>query len=99
MDKPKVDIASLRWLDAIDRYIRQYDIRGRTLPEAASDVLDGWAIRDELDDLVRRRLLTVVRYRAFERDLPPSCLCGSDWSVHLTPRAIQTFWPKRGGEI
>ncbi len=49
----------------------------------------------ELDDLVRLRLLTVVRYSDRESVGRNPHLCGTTWSVNLTERAIRTFWGHR----
>ena len=87
-------IRSLPILCKIDEYIRHYDIRGVVLRDAAADVLDGAVTRRELDDLIRRRLLTVVPYEAGQ-GLGFGDDCGSKWSVNLTERAIGAFWPAR----
>lgn len=93
--KPKIKLASLKYLCEIDRYIQQYKPERRYLQNSASDVLDGAVDREEIDDLVRRRLLSVIHYHDDE-DWQPIGLCGSSWSVHLTDRAIQCFWPTVG---
>lgn len=93
--KLRISAASLPWLIAIDQYIRQYNITGaRGLYEAASDVLDGWALRHEIDDLVRRKLLTVVPTGESDYRFDMS-LCGMTWTVGLTDRAIAALWPHR----
>ncbi|MGV3724295.1 MAG: hypothetical protein ACO1SX_25655 [Actinomycetota bacterium] len=94
--KPTVRATSLQWLSEIDQLIRQYDYRGERLAEAASDALDGSASRRELDDLIRRGFLQVVRYGRDEGE--PCCdrwLCGRGWSVLLTAKAQAAFWPER----
>jgi hypothetical protein len=103
--KVRVSANSLRWLIEIDRYIREHNIRGslERFRDVASDVLDSWALRSELADLVRRRLLTVVcqgfddsRGRDPLRDSNPD-LCGVGWSVNPTERLIHAIWPDRVG--
>lgn len=92
MAKPNVKLRSLRLLAEIDAYIKQYDIRGRWLPSAAGDVLDGAVFNHEIRDLINRKLLTVCV------DCPPrenGDECGDSWTVRLTPRAILAFWPTR----
>lgn len=96
--KPRIPAASAPLLLKIDSYIRQYDMRGPGLASAASDVLDGLAMRHELEPLVRRRLLTVIPYGEdaagwWCRD--DSAMCGRTFSVHLTDRAMQALWPER----
>jgi hypothetical protein len=94
MARPKLTLASVRLLCEVDRYIRQYDIRGPILEHAASDQFDGSYDRDELDELIRKRFLSVLRY-----DQDKDCiLCGSSFTVELTSRAIALFWPDRKGE-
>jgi hypothetical protein len=95
MSKPRIHISSLPWLLAIAEYVHGYKRQDRdVLLHAPSDVLDGWATRVELDDLIRRRLLTVIPYDdVSESDRERMPLCGSTWTVHFTDRAIQAFWP------
>lgn len=88
----KVKLHSLRHLSRIGAYIREYDCRGRFLCHAASDVLDGAVYRSEIDELIRKRLIRVIHDGA---GLPDDPLCGGEWTVHLTERAIKLFWPKR----
>lgn len=91
--KPKITLASIRLLCEIDKYVRQYDVRGYYLYQAASDVLDGSVNRSEIDDLVRHKLLTIVYDR---NGRPAASLCGDGWTVGLTARAMTIFWPGRG---
>lgn len=94
---------SIPWVLKIDACIREYNIRGpfERFRDVASDALDSSALRSELDDLIRRRMLTVVRH-GFDDSLgrdplrdQDSRFCGAGWSVDPTPRMIQTFWPDR----
>lgn len=93
-DKIRISAKSLPWLIAIDEQVRRYG--GKHMEHVAADILDGWATRKELDDLIRRRLLAVVPYFdnmdcPFSRDG-----CGGHWSVDLTPRAVQ-LWARPTG--
>jgi hypothetical protein len=104
--KPTIRHSSVRWLDAINEYVREYGCRGDALRLAASDVLCGWAEREELDDLIRRRFLQVIRFSAVElkdewgefAEIPSPELCGRGWDVVLTERAVKVFWPERASE-
>ena len=94
--KPHIRLESVRLLCDIDRYIREFDKPGydrRWLPSAASDVLDGAVDREEIDDLIRRRLLTVIHDGETDEYGTSDSLCGNGWTVHLTERAIKAFWP------
>lgn len=89
--KPRIPARCARFLAEIDNYIHRYNVRGQALPSAAADVLDGWATRAELEPLIRRRLLSVIRYG----ERPAEGACGWEFSVHLTPRAMNALWPDR----
>lgn len=92
--KPRLRPESFALLAQINDYVVRYDIRGvRALASAASDVLDGGVLREEVDALVRSRLLSIERYD--DRRDPISCLCGTWWSVLLTERAMRLFWSDR----
>lgn len=92
----RINERSLFWLREIDEFIRECDLCGERLRDhAASDVLDGYATRSELDDLIRRRLLTVIHYDDDESPPIRRELCGSTWSVDLTERAVRALWPHR----
>jgi len=90
---------SLELMQAIGRYIERNDVRGVGLPHAASDVLDGLVVRCEVNDLVRRKLLRIVNLDGVAAG--PDELCGSkpwfgtNWTVELTQRAIEMYWPDR----
>lgn len=88
--KVKLSLRSIRILSRIDEYIRQYNVRGDNLPGAASDELDGAVFRFEVDELIRKRLLAVIRDRRGYGDDP-----GESYTLYLTPRAIRMFWPER----
>lgn len=91
MRKPRMALHSVRLLAEIDNYIRSYNIRGESLTWAASDVLDGAVFNHEIEDLIRRRYLRVVReWRSPCRDH-----CGDSWTVRLSARAMRLFWPAR----
>lgn len=99
--KPRISSKSIPWLVEIDRHVRQFDVRGAAanMADIACDVLDGWATRDEIDDLVRRGFLAVVRYRRSECDgwlwEMDRRTCGTRWSVVATEKMLRTFWPDR----
>lgn len=95
--KPRINARSARWLCAIDDDVWRCDVRGRyRLRMIAPDVLDGWATRAELDDLIRRRFLAVVPHDEITRDdREREPLCGSTWTVAMTDRAMKVFWPHR----
>lgn len=105
-----IDLTDLSERDAeivrrIDEYVKQHNLRGRALIEAASDVLDGDILREDLDTLVRKRLLGIVRFKKTERnDLlchiahrnsGLESVCGTFFTVDLTDLAIRRFWPER----
>lgn len=78
-------------LREIDDYVVRCDCRGESLRSAASDVLDGWATKDELRPFFRQKLLTIIP----TGERIGTDLCGDAWTVALTPRAIRIFWPDR----
>lgn len=80
----------------IDRYIREGDCRGDGLRQAASDVLDGWATKEDLQTFFRQKLMVIVDLGPFY-EFPPECdkMCGQRWTVDLTDRAMRIFWPDR----
>jgi hypothetical protein len=99
----RIRLCSVKWLAAIDEHVRHCNIVGGIgrFVDIASDVLDGWALRSELDDLIRRRLLVVVHY-GFDDSMGPDLLryrdpdlCGTSWSVNPTEKMIRLFWPER----
>jgi hypothetical protein len=94
----RVSAKSLPILAQIHRHVEMCNVRGdlQRFRDVASDSCDGHFYRDELDDLVKRRLLTVIRYDdndpagRFDRRL-----CGSTWSVDPTERLVRGLWPDR----
>ena len=59
--KPRLSAPSYALLVRIADYIVRYDLRGSELPGAAPDVLDGLVSRLEIDELVRKKILSIVR--------------------------------------
>jgi hypothetical protein len=90
--KVRINAKSIPWLCEIDRYIRQYDLRGAEIVSAASDVLDGLAYRHEIDGLIRRRLL---RIEPTLNGLSETSPCGGSWTVALTDKAASALWQDR----
>lgn len=97
--KPRLRPHSIELLNRVDSCIRTYDVRGQALVQAASDELDGAVTRDEIDELVRKGLLTVVRDGRSEfPGAPYAQICGGDgYTVHLTEDAVAHFWSDRAG--
>jgi len=93
--KPRVPAKSWPILLAIDDYVRRYNLRGKRLADAASDVCDGGYTRAELEPLVRRRLLSIDRYCESRGYFPDDELCGRSFTVRLTERAMRRIWPAR----
>lgn len=91
----------LEALREIDEYVQRYDCRGHSLRQAASDVLDGWADKRELQPFFRQKLMVMVRYDDFAdqraEGIGPEMehRCGMRWTVNLTDRAMKIFWPDR----
>lgn len=97
--KIRVALSSCWILGEIDACIRRYDVRGpvERFHDVASDALDGLVTRQEVDDLVRRRLLEIVHYSKAEvgGELWQTDLCGGRWSVNMTEKMIRGLWPDR----
>lgn len=94
----RVSAKSVPILSQIHHHIVMCNVRGdlSRFRDVASDACDGHFYRDELDDLVRRRLLVVVRYN--DNDAAnrfDKRLCGSTWSVEPTPQLVTALWPDR----
>jgi hypothetical protein len=97
LQKPRLSVSAYALLSRVDEYIVRYDLNGPRLSDAASDVLDGLVSRCEIDELVRKKILSIVRYEPvnkysqsnFDTD------CGRTWTVVLTKRAISKLWPSR----
>lgn len=104
-NKVRFRASSARWLNWIDRHIRACNIRGplSRFTDVAADALDGHVTKKDLSDLIKRRLLVVVRYGYDDsekwgpdpmRRMDPE-LCGTCWSVNPTERLIRALWPDR----
>src|ERR1019366_6103750 len=92
----KLTLAEVGYLAEVDRYIRQYDVRGYALKQAFSDVHDGGLYLTEIKHLVQIRLLRMVKYD--EHDYLPDesiYLIGQTSTVDLTDKAVLLFWPGR----
>ena len=96
-------MASVKWLDAIDEHVNRYNIVGHIdrFTDIASDTLDGWALRRELEDLIHRGLLVVV-HQGFDDSMgrdplryADPRLCGTSWSVNPTEKMVRLLWPQR----
>lgn len=101
--KIRINAKSIWLLDEIDKHVRYCNIRGPLdrFRDIAADPLDGLALKSELSDLIRRRLLTVIDYgfddslgRDPSRARDPD-LCGTSWSVNPTERLIVALWSDR----
>ena len=95
----KLTLAEVGYLAEVDRYIRQYDVRGYALKQAFSDVHDGGLYLTEIKHLVQIRLLRMVKYD--EHDYLPDesiYLIGQTSTVDLTDKAVILFWPDRLNE-
>lgn len=93
MAKPRISASSFIWLERVAQHVAQYRPRGDALRQAASDVLDSWASKDDLRDLIRRRILTVVPLSGYDGH-PLRELSGSTWTVEFTDRAVRALWPE-----
>lgn len=95
MTKPKLQPHSVVILGEIDKYICRHRVcEFMAVQDAPSDVLDGLAYRDEIDDPVRKGLLRIVRYD--RRDWMPVSdprMCGDRWTVAFTPYAMKALYP------
>jgi len=100
--KIRISAKSLKWIVAIDAHVRECKLRGplNRFRDVAADVLDGWATRGELRDLLRRRLLCIVEYGYDDsekwgpdpaRQMDPE-QCGTCWSVNPTERLVRALW-------
>lgn len=101
--KQRINLSSVKWLVAMDEHVKHCNIVGRIdrFVDIASDTLDGWALRRELKDLIRRGLLVVV-HQGFDDSMghdplrysDPN-LCGTSWSVNPTEKMVRLLWPQR----
>lgn len=102
--KPTLKLKSFLILAEIDEYVQQYDIRGIELVQAPSDVCDGSYDRQELDELIRKKIFSICPHDEIPRGErkyydswnPP--LCSHGWTVDFTPAAIKHFYPERENE-
>ena len=101
--KIRIAVRSIPLLAELDEHIRRCGIEGplSRFRDIASDCFDGAYVRAELDDLIRRRLLYVVRHgfddsmgRDPSRDSDPK-LCGVGWSVNPSDALVLALWPGR----
>lgn len=92
----KLSLFSYKLLAQVDEYIKEYNLCGERLRDAASDVFDGQIAVWEAEELRRKGLMKFVPDRSGHHPEPESILgyaaCGS---LELTKRAIKTFWPER----
>src|SRR5271166_6423558 len=99
--KPTLKLASIKILAEIDEYIKEFDIRGIGLMQAPSDVCDGSFDRQELDELIRKKILSICWHDEIPRgerkyyDSWRPALCSHGWTVDFTPAAIKYFYPER----
>lgn len=95
MAKPRLTIAEARYFCEVDIYIRRFGRFPETLEQSFSEVHDGNLFRWEIDGLIRKRLLKIVPLS--EPPGPPEYDCGLMgylFTVDLTDRAMEIFWPK-----
>src|SRR5208337_260135 len=94
--KPTLSWKSFKILLEIDQYIRKYDVHGDYLFQAPSDVCDGSFDRQELDELIRKRIFSVSGIAVYPRD--ETTICSRGYTVEFTKKAIQWFYPNREQE-
>lgn len=94
----RVSAKSISLLQELHTYVQRCDIRGplARFSDVAADCFDGSYFREELDDLIRRRILHIIPYDSdgIDRRRNPE-LCGTRWSVNLSERAVKKLWPER----
>lgn len=97
MSKLTISAKSAPLLDELHQYVVECNIRGTVarFRDVASDRFDGAYTREELGDLIRRRLLTVVRYGGGSMRMSDPKLCGTIWTVDATERLVIALWPDR----
>lgn len=91
--KLKLSLQEARWFAEVDDYVRHYNVRGRSLVQAFSDVHDSNLFPSEVARLVKRRLLRTIRLPA--KDGPGNGLMGDCVTYDLTQRAMAILWPSR----
>lgn len=103
MKKVRISATSVPLICTADRHVRRCGIRGpvSSFSDVFADSLDGLAMRDELKDMIRRKLLIVIPYgfddsqgRDPNRDRDQR-MCGTSWSVNPTERLIRALWQDR----
>lgn len=62
--RPKIDLKSVPVILAIDRDVRRHNVRGslQVFQGVVADAIDGHFTRRELDDLIKRRMLSIENY-------------------------------------
>lgn len=98
--RAKISTRSVNVVCKLDKDVRRFNVRGsmQRWHDVAADSLDGHFYRHELSDLVKRRMLDMVFYNKSETNVyerGAHSLCGTGWSVNITPKMIKTFWPER----
>jgi hypothetical protein len=103
MRKLRIAACSAPLIDELHSYVLRYGIRGpiSRFRDVASDCFDSAYYRHELADLIKRKLLSVVRHGFDDsrgRDLLRASdprLCGVGWSVDPTDKLVRHIWPDR----
>lgn len=91
--KPRLTPREVAWVCAVDAYVRQYQVRGRNLASAFSDVHDGRLFPRDVAPLVEQGLLAIKPLRGGPETFTD--LLGDRFTVSLTPRACRIFWKSR----
>lgn len=94
MKKPRLTLAEARMFCEVDRHLRLFNPRsnGYGLEQVFSDCHDGGLYTSEVKPLIRKGLLYRVPHERCDR-YGDGCLLGQHWTVDLTDRAMQIFWP------
>lgn len=101
MKKIRATPISMKILLELDNQVRRFDVKGDldAFRDVAPDALDSYVMRHEVDELVRQRLLRVHRYNASEIEdedrMRDPQMCGTRWTVEVTPRLVAKLWPDR----
>lgn len=91
--KPVLTPAECRYFDAVHQDIIRWGRHPSTMDQAFCDTHDGNLYEEEVEPLIRKRLLIKIPME-FE-DQRCGRLLGCRWSVFLTPYAIRIFWPDK----